>query len=171
MDQVTRRAMDMDRDQIESQIRVARSRLVKVFLLWAGYMVLFAVQMALVSRAVETVRLVIARPDKTAIDPPIVALVLFGAAVLSVVVGMSLCMRRGFDRRFRERVRINPNDTAKVEQRVGDLLSAALPGLDKAPYENAPGSGRRSRRLSWAGRLFILAALLTAGVIYIFVSY
>jgi hypothetical protein len=171
MGRVARRVMEMDQGQLEGQIRVARGRFIKIFLLWAGYMVLFAVQMALVGRVVETVRLLAARPAKTVIDLPVLALVLFGAAVVSVVAGMGLCMRGGFDRRFRERVRINPDDRAKVEQRVDDLVSAALPGLDGAPYQNVPGAGRRSNRLAWAGRLLIMAALETGGVIYIFIAY
>ncbi|MBU0516503.1 MAG: hypothetical protein KJ621_17230 [Proteobacteria bacterium] len=171
MGQVTRRVMEMNRDQLEGQIRVARRVFVKIFLLAAGYMVVFAVLMALVGRAAKTVGLVVARPGKTAIDPPILALALFGAAVLCVVAGIILCLGAVFDRRFQETSRMDPNNTADVERKVDGLLSAALPGLDGAPYQNGPGSGRRRRRLAWAGRLLILAALLTAGVIYIFLSH
>jgi len=170
MAQVTRRVMGLNRDQFEGQFRATRRLLFKIFLLAAGYLVVFGVLMALVGRVAKTVGLVIDRPDKVSLDMPILALALFGAAVLCVVAGMVFCLRGPFDRRLKEKVRLDPNDTADVERKVGDLLSAALPGLDGAPYQNRPESGGRRRRLAWAGRLLILAALLTAGVIYIFVS-
>ncbi len=173
MDQVTRRVMGLNRDQFEGQFRAARRRLVKIFLLAAGYLVVFGVLMALAGRVARTVGLVIAPPDKMSLDRPILALALYGTALLCVVAGLILSIRGPFDRRLQEAARIDLNDTkdtADVERKVGELLSAAMPDLDRGPYQRRPGSGGRRRRLAWPGRLLILAALLTAGVIYIFVT-
>jgi hypothetical protein len=171
MGQVARRMMEMNQDQLEGRMWAARGVFVKVFLLSAGDMVIGAVLMALVGRVVKTVGLLASGPEKTAIDPLVLALALFGAAVLSGGVGMILCLRGAFGRRFPRGLRLDPDQTADVEGKVDDLLRKTLPGLDERPDRNAPGSRRRSGRLAWPTRLLVLAALLTAGVIYIFVSH